>query len=77
MIYSSIDMNIHNIDNIKLHKMIFIYNAINDGWTVKLIDNKFEFIKNKNTIHKNQLYFNDYIKGFINNNLNMESFLIT
>ena len=69
-------MNIQNIDNIKLHKMIFIYNAINDGWTVKLVDNKFEFIKNKNTIHKNKLYFNDYIKRFINNNLNIEPFLI-
>ena len=24
-----------NIDNIHLRKMIFIYNALNDGWNVK------------------------------------------
>ena len=44
--------NINNLDNITLHKMVFIYNAIIDGWTVKLVDNKFEFKKNKNNLEK-------------------------
>lgn len=65
-------MNINNIDNITLHKMVFIYNAIIDGWTVKLLDNKFEFIKNKQSLHRNS----DFIKNFINNNLDMKSLIL-
>uniref|UniRef100_A0A6C0EML0 Uncharacterized protein n=1 Tax=viral metagenome TaxID=1070528 RepID=A0A6C0EML0_9ZZZZ len=65
-------MNIDNIDNITLRKMVFLYNAIIDGWTVKLLDNKFEFIKNKQSLHKNP----DFIKNFINNNLDMKSLIL-
>ena len=36
---SSLNINIiekPTIDNVKLQKMIFIYNAIQDGWEVKM-----------------------------------------
>ena len=33
-----------NIDMLSLHKMLFIYNAVINGWTVKLVSkNNFEF----------------------------------
>jgi len=33
----------------KIDQMIFIYNALNDGWTVKKVEeNNFEFVKKKN-----------------------------
>ena len=36
-----------------IQKMIFIFNALNDGWTVRKIDNnKFELIKNNEIITK-------------------------
>ena len=48
--------------------MVFIYNAIIDGWSVQLVNNKFEFKKNKNKFKKST----DSIKNFIDNNLNMK-----
>ena len=37
-----------NLDNISFHKMLFIYNAILNGWIVKRKpDNNFEFKKKK------------------------------
>ena len=35
------------IDFIKLQKMRFIYNAIDSGWNVKKIDNKYYFCKSR------------------------------
>ena len=59
----------NNIDIISIQKMIFIYNAILSGWTVKMIDNdRFEFIKNKDNISK-EVYLNNYLHKFIKENL--------
>jgi hypothetical protein len=59
----------NNIDIISIQKMIFIYNAILSGWTVKMIDNdRFEFIKNKDNISK-EVYLNNYLQKFIKENL--------
>ena len=39
----------NNIDITTIQKMMFIYNALQDGWTVKKIrDQKYEFIKDNN-----------------------------
>ena len=57
---------------IEVQKMIFIYNAVKDGWTVKMLDNgKYEFKKNKNDL-KQELNLEDFLKKFIVENLNME-----
>ena len=49
--------------------MLFIYNAILSGWTVKMIDNdRFEFIKSKDNISK-EVYLNNYLNKFIKENL--------
>lgn len=59
----------NNIDIISIQKMLFIYNAILSGWTVKMIDNdRFEFIKNKDNISK-EVYLNNYLNKFIKENL--------
>ena len=59
----------NNIDIISIQKMIFIYNAILSGWTVKMIDNdRFEFIKSKDNISK-EVYLNNYLHKFIKENL--------
>ena len=59
----------NNIDIISIQKMLFIYNAILSGWTVKMIDNdRFEFIKNKDNISK-EVYLNNYLQKFIKENL--------
>lgn len=49
-----------------IQKMVFIYNALNDGWTVKKIDNnKFELLKDKGKIKK-EIMLDECIKNFVN-----------
>ena len=51
-----------------IQKMIFIFNALNDGWTVRKIDNnKFELIKNNEIITK-EIILDECIKKFIKRN---------
>ena len=63
---TSINENINYKD---IQKMIFIFNALNDGWLVKKIDNnKFKFIKNNKHIEK-EIILEDYVKKYIKYNM--------
>ena len=66
------DRNISNnfdettIEYNDIQKMVFIYNALNDGWTVRKIDNnKFELLKDKEKIKK-EIILDECIKNFVN-----------
>lgn len=55
----------------EIQKMIFIYNSLNNGWTVKkLQNNKFEFTKGKDN---EEIYLEDYLKNFIKFNLDINN----
>ena len=57
-----------NIANIQ--KMVFIYNALLSGWNVKYLgDDKFEFTKPKSKMEKYELNLKDYLKKFVDFNL--------
>ncbi len=59
-------------NNNELQKMIFIFNALNDGWVVRKLDHsKFEFIKDKEKMTK-EIYLEDYLEKFIKSNMNLE-----
>ena len=61
---------------LEIQKMIFIYNALKDGWTVKKISgDKYEFKKGKNNIKK-EVLLEDYLKKFIKFNMNIDNILI-
>jgi hypothetical protein len=68
-----------NMDNSviqkELQKMIFVYNSIISGWTVrKLENNKFEFERNINDENERQeIVLEEYIKNFIKYNLNINN----
>ena len=50
--------------------MIFVYNAIMDGWTVRMLkDGTFEF-KQKRACVKYDVELEDYVKKFIKENMN-------
>jgi len=67
------EKEIGNIEMLELQKMIFIYNALKTGWTVKMISNeKFEFKKSKSNVKK-EVLLDDYLKKFIEHNLNIEN----
>jgi hypothetical protein len=54
-----------NKDN--LHKMIFIHNALDNGWTVKKNNNLYIFTKKHE--NKKELYLDNYLKKFIKENM--------
>ena len=62
------------IDNIEpysseLFKMMFIYNTLLNGWSVKMIaKNKFEFNNNNRKVKKD-FYGDEFIKEFIEKNI--------
>ena len=59
----------NKIEIIDLQKMIFIYNALEKGWSIKKIkDDKFEFKKPKNS----EIIELDH---FIENNLNIDNYI--
>ncbi len=55
-------------ENKNIRKMIFIYNALNDGWTVRKLDNnKYELLKDTENIKK-EVILEDCIKKYIDYN---------
>jgi len=70
-----IDININNdekkIDCILLQKMIFIYNALEKGWTIKKKDNLYIFTKNHGG--KKEVLLENYLKKFMIENLDINN----
>ena len=63
------------IDINMFYKMVFIYNALQDGWTIrKLSNNNIEFKKKKTSI-KN-IDNEDFLDNFIENNLKLPNKVI-
>jgi len=49
-------------------KMLFIYNALENGWQITKRSDKYIFIKNCETC--NDVYLDNYLQNFIEQNLN-------
>jgi len=62
-----------NIDLLKLQKLTFIYNAIDAGWSVKKIEDKYIFSKKHEG--KKEVYLETYLHKFIESNLNIKTVL--
>jgi len=66
------DLSPLNLEHTQIQKMIFIFNAVNDGWTVKKLDvDTYEFNMDKENIKK-EIILDDYLKKFVKNNLDVE-----
>jgi len=72
------DLNIHleqnhniKIGHIQFQKMLFIFNAINDGWIIKKEDDSYVFTKPHH--NKKEIYRDDYLSLFIKNNFNTDN----
>ena len=62
------DKNI-SLDYVKLQKMAFLYNALEDGWTItKNENNYYVFIKKHEG--KKEIYLKSYLHDFIKTNSN-------
>ena len=62
----------NNIDYIKIQKMAFIYNALENGWNVKKKNNLYVFEKKHN--NSKEVYLDSYLKRFMVRNMD-ETFL--
>lgn len=55
------------IDYKKLQKMVFVYNALEDGWKLKKWRNGYVCTKNKGG--KKEVYFRESLSGFMERTL--------
>ena len=61
------DVDIKSIDTKTLAKMSFVFNAINDGWTIRKKKDKYIFIKPHDNCK--EVFENSYLEAFIKKNL--------
>ena len=59
------------IDFITLQKMVFIYNALEKGWTVNKNNNSYIFKKNHEG--KKEVFLDEYLKHFMTENFNINN----
>jgi len=63
------NLDINSIDNIKLQKMIFIYNTLQDGWSIKRHNNSYIFTKKHE--NKKQVFDDAYLVNFLTSNMDL------
>jgi hypothetical protein len=66
------DRNI-NIDSVTFQKMMFLYNSINDGWTIKKRNDSYIFIKNHEG--KREVFQDSYLMKFMQDNMDPKRIL--
>jgi len=62
------------IDPIRFQKMLLLFNAIEDGWTVKKRNNNYVFSKNHEG--KREILEESYLSTFMKTNFDLKSLLI-
>jgi len=65
--------NNFKIDSIKLQKMILLFNAIEDGWSVK--KRKDSYVFSKNHENKKEILEDSYLLKFMKTNLDLNKIL--
>ena len=63
----------YKIDPMKFQKMLFIYNAIEDGWTLKKKNGCYIFSKKTN--NKKEVIKDEYLAKFMKTNLELHDFI--
>jgi|TARA_B100001121_G_C18344935_1_gene459724 hypothetical protein len=61
------------IEFVKLQKMILLFNALEDGWTIKKKNENYVFIKKHN--NEREIYLESYLKDFMRNNMDIQKLL--
>jgi len=65
----------NNDKNLFIKKMIFIHNALQEGWNIKLKENN-TYIFSKKHEGKKEVFLDSYLQDFIINNFNNEHIII-
>lgn len=56
----------NKIDKKQLQKLLFINNALDDGWSIKKKENSYIFSKRHE--NRQEIFDNNYLENFIENN---------
>ena len=62
--------DIQGISKKDLSKILFIFNALEDGWSIKKRDGKYIFSKHKGKIK--EIYLDNFLNSFITKYFNLE-----
>ena len=55
------------VDNFMLQKMTFLYNALENGWNIKKVAEKYIFSKKHE--QKKEVYLDSYLREFLESNI--------
>lgn len=64
---------VETLDNNILNKMVFLYNAVNDGWKIEKKNGLYVFRKKHD--NKEEIYSDAYLENFITDNLRFSKLL--
>jgi hypothetical protein len=64
---------LESLDDNILSKMVFLYNAVNDGWKIQKQDGLYIFRKKHE--NKEEIYSDAYLENFVTNNLRFSNLL--
>lgn len=62
-----------SLDETIISKMVFLYNAVNDGWKIEKRDGLYVFRKKHE--NKEEIYSDAYLENFVSNNLRFSKLL--
>jgi len=63
----------NKLDFVRFQKMIFLYNALENGWSIKKRKEKYIFIKNHEG--KKEIFDETYLSSFMKQNMNINNVL--
>ena len=61
------------VDKIKFQKMVFLYNALENGWSIKKRTDSYIFTKNHEG--KKEIFNDSYLSMFMRDNININNIL--
>tara|TARA_B100000214_G_C23781072_1_gene541389 strand:- start:281 stop:523 length:243 start_codon:yes stop_codon:yes gene_type:complete len=64
-----------SLDYVKLQKMAFLYNALEDGWTITKNDNNHYVFKKKHE-SKKEVYLDSYLHRFMKDNFDINKIIL-
>jgi hypothetical protein len=62
------------MDKIKFQKMVFLFNALDKGWTIKKRNDTYIFTKNHEG--KKEIFDDSYLDTFVKENVTINSILL-
>ncbi len=67
------NINLDNISCVKLQKMALLYNALEDGWSIKKNNDFYIFTKNHEG--KKEVYLDTYLRRFMKENFDLNKII--